>query len=111
MVQMAHSLPAMMSSTSLGKTLTAHAHPLDPLTAAEIRATVSAVRSHIAKSPEAPKPIERALFNSISLREPAKYAVLEWSGLFSKKDLVAAGAKENGKLLRQADVSCSFRGW
>jgi primary-amine oxidase len=77
------------------------------LTASEIRHVVDAVRSHLVKSAsaKAPKPITKALFNSISLREPSKYAVLQWAGTFSRKELSSAGAQVDAPLHRQADVS------
>ncbi|WVQ81728.1 hypothetical protein IAT38_003853 [Cryptococcus sp. DSM 104549] len=85
-------------------TPTTFAHPLDPLSAAEILSAVTAVRSFIAKgSPTARKPIERPIFNSATLREPSKYAVLQWSGVVGKEELESVrGGK--GELKRQADV-------
>lgn len=104
MVQTTTSLSAMLSSTP-PKARPSYAHPLDPLTASEIRHVVDAVRSHLVKSAKAPKPITKALFNSISLREPSKYAVLQWAGTFSRKELSTAGAQVDAPLNRQADVS------
>ncbi|GFZ48473.1 Copper amine oxidase 1 [Saitozyma sp. JCM 24511] len=103
MVQTTTSLSAMLSSTP-PKARPSYAHPLDPLTASEIRHVVDAVRSHLVKSAKAPKPITKALFNSISLREPSKYAVLQWAGTFSRKELSTAGAQVDAPLNRQADV-------
>ncbi|KAK4688397.1 primary-amine oxidase, partial [Tremellales sp. Uapishka_1] len=80
-----------------------YAHPLDPLTAGEIRSSVAAVRNYIAKGGYAGKPIARPLFNSISLREPSKHAVLQWSGLFSPKELSHIRGRHD-ELVRQADI-------
>lgn len=80
------------------------AHPLDPLTANEIRQAVAALRSYVKLGAQAPKPIEKILYNSISLREPNKYAVLLWAGTFNEKQIRAAGA-EIEPLIRQAEVS------
>ena len=85
-----------------------NAHPLDPLSPVEIRSVVEAVRTYIETAPALSKPVERALFNSISLREPAKYAVLNWSGLFGPKDFAAAGSSTDLAVLRQADVSSTI---
>ncbi|KAL7420677.1 peroxisomal copper amine oxidase [Cryptotrichosporon argae] len=84
-------------------TLNAHAHPQDPLSAAEILAAVAATRAHLAQGGYAGAPIERALFNSVSLCEPSKYAVLQWSGLFTEKE-IAAVAGGTHELKRQADI-------
>ncbi|WVF71054.1 hypothetical protein IAT40_005851 [Kwoniella sp. CBS 6097] len=80
------------------------AHPLDPLSPAEIRNAVAAVNSFLTTNKYAGKPLVRPLFNSISLREPPKYAVLRWSGLFGDEDLASAGSSGNEPLKRQADV-------
>ncbi|WWD15630.1 hypothetical protein CI109_100052 [Kwoniella shandongensis] len=82
----------------------ANAHPLDPLSATEIRLAVDAVRAFLATNKYAGKPVEKPLFNSISLREPPKYSVLRWSGLFSAKDFEEAGADANAPVKRQADI-------
>jgi Cu2+-containing amine oxidase len=79
------------------------AHPLDPLTASEIRQTVAALRKYVKTDAHAPQDVEKILFNSISLHEPNKYAVLLWAGTFSKKEIIAAGAVIE-PLLRQAEV-------
>ena len=84
------------------------AHPLDPLTASEIRKTVAAVRSYVNSDAGRHLGAEKILFNSISLREPNKYAVLLWAGTFSEKQIRAAGGNVED-LLRQADVSLSHR--
>ncbi|WVR04520.1 hypothetical protein IAU60_001524 [Kwoniella sp. DSM 27419] len=84
---------------------TSHAHPLDPLSPSEIKQAVAAVRAFLVTDKYNGKPVERPLFNSISLKEPSKYAVLRWSGLFNAKELVdAAGDLANEPLKRQADV-------
>jgi primary-amine oxidase len=80
------------------------AHPLDPLTASEIRQTVAAVRAYVKLGTDTTSSVEKILFNSISLREPNKYAVLLWAGTFSEKQIRAAGGSIE-PLLRQADVS------
>ncbi|WWC67794.1 uncharacterized protein I206_101707 [Kwoniella pini CBS 10737] len=82
------------------------AHPLDPLSASEIRNAVGAVRAFLAANTyKAEKPVEKPLFNSISLKEPPKYAVLRWSGLFSAKELAAVGESSTDEpVRRQADV-------
>ena len=74
------------------------------MTANEIRQTVAALRSYVKQGAEAPKPIEKILFNSISLHEPNKYAVLLWAGIFSEKEIMASGAVIE-PLIRQAEVS------
>lgn len=82
------------------------AHPLDPLSAFEISAAVSAVRAHIQKGIYATKkPIEKTVFNSVTLREPSKHAVLKWSGVLTDDDLEKVRG-EKDDLKRQADVSC-----
>ncbi|ORY21000.1 putative peroxisomal copper amine oxidase [Naematelia encephala] len=79
------------------------AHPLDPLSSQEILAAVAAVRTYISNGGHEGKPIERPLFNTISLREPGKYAVLQWSGLFRAEELEGVrGTRQH--LRRQADV-------
>jgi len=80
-------------------------HPLDPLSVGEIKQTVAAIRAHVAKGAEAPKPIEKILFNSIDLREPNKYAVLSWRGLFTAEEIEEVGGNSKAPLLRQAEVS------
>ena len=52
---------------------------------------------------EATEKIEKILFNSISLHEPDKYAVLLWAGTFSEKEIRATGAAIE-PLVRQAEV-------
>ncbi|KIR59618.1 peroxisomal copper amine oxidase, partial [Cryptococcus bacillisporus CA1873] len=80
------------------------AHPLDPLSAFEISAAVSAVRAHIQKGIYATKkPIEKTVFNSVTLREPSKHAVLKWSGVLTDDELEKVRG-EKGDLKRQADV-------
>ena len=83
------------------------AHPLDPLTASEIRQTVSAIRSYVKSSLEASEKVEKILFNSISLHEPNKYAVLLWAGTFSEKEIRATGASIQ-PLVRQAEVGSLY---
>jgi hypothetical protein len=95
-------------------------HPLDPLTAGvsrhsgqhrfrmradknlrvqqEIRLTSKAVRSH---SSSLPIPLERVLFNSVSLREPPKLLVLKHLGVVQDPEVQAA----TGEITRQAIVS------
>ncbi|WWC67423.1 uncharacterized protein I206_101331 [Kwoniella pini CBS 10737] len=82
-------------------------HPLDPLTAAEIFAVSAAVREHVvSRALPGIKPIQRLYFNSISLREPSKYAVLLWSGLFQPKEVERVSAKsgKTHQITREADV-------
>jgi Cu2+-containing amine oxidase len=79
------------------------AYPLDPLTASEIRQTVGALRSYVKSGLEATEKVEKILFNSISLHEPNKYAVLLWAGTFSEKEIRATGASIE-PLVRQAEV-------
>lgn len=87
------------------RSIPAHlAHPLDPLSSREIRLAVGALRSHVQQGAESAKPIEKILFNSISLIEPNKYAVLLWAGTFTEKQIRAAGG-EIAPLIRQAEVS------
>ncbi|GHJ87119.1 hypothetical protein NliqN6_3521 [Naganishia liquefaciens] len=74
-----------------------HAHPLDPLTAAEILLTSKAVRTH---SSSLPVPLERLLFNSISLREPPKLSVLRYMGIVQDPEVKAASSE----IKRQAIV-------
>lgn len=83
------------------------AHPLDPLSASEIRLTVGALRAYMRLKPEAPNGVDKMLFNSISLHEPNKYAVLLWAGTFSEKQIRATGV-EIEPLVRQAEVCKLF---
>lgn len=87
--------------SKLGKT---SAHPLDPLSQSEIRQVVAAVRAFMDKGGYAGYPA-KALFNSVALREPPKYDLLNWSGLFSTKEIVAASSTTPQQVKRQADVS------
>jgi Cu2+-containing amine oxidase len=98
------------SSKSNGDSSSTYAHPLDPLSISEIQQTVEAVRSYIAKGAKAPKPIHNALFNSIDLREPYKYAVLAWSGLFNREEIIDAGGDPDAPLTRQAEVGLAALG-
>lgn len=87
----------------------ANPHPLDPLTAAEITAAVAAIRAY-ASTPQAAvggKPIEKLMFNSVTLRYPAKYSVLKWNGLVSAKELEEVAKGPIPEITRQADVSVS----
>ena len=93
----------MVSPSSTRNIPPRFAHPLDPLTASEIRQTVGALRSYVKTSLEATEKIEKILFNSISLHEPDKYAVLLWAGTFSEKEIRATGAAIE-PLVRQAEV-------
>lgn len=77
-----------------------HAHPLDPLSPAEINQVVESLRAHISNLPENKYKPKNALFNSISLKEPAKAAVLSWAGLFTEAELGSVP-----DLKREADVS------
>ena len=95
----------MVSAASSRTVPASLAHPLDPLTANEIRQTVAAVRAYVKTGAPAPKPIEKILFNSISLQEPNKYAVLLWLGTFTEKQIRAAATGEVESLKRQAEVS------
>lgn len=80
------------------------AHPLDPLSAFEISAAVSAVRAYIQKGTYATKkPIEKITFNSVTLREPSKHAVLKWSDVLIEDELKRVRG-EKGDLRRQAEV-------
>lgn len=97
-----------MVSLSSTRNIPSHfAHPLDPLTASEIRQTVGALRLYVKTSLEATEKVEKILFNSISLHEPNKYAVLLWAGTFSEKEIRATGASIE-PLVRQAEVSRSL---
>lgn len=78
-----------------------HAHPLDPLSPAEINAVVQSVNAHATNLPENKFKPKNLLFNSISLKEPPKAAVLAWTGLFTENELGAVP-----DLKREADVSC-----
>lgn len=52
-------------------------HPLDPLSAMKVIAAVSAIRAYIQKGIYTmKKPIEKIVFNTVTLREPSKHAVL-----------------------------------
>jgi Cu2+-containing amine oxidase len=93
----------MVSASSTRTIPPSLAHPLDPLTASEIRQTVGAVRTYVKTSDDAPKSVEKILFNSISLHEPNKYAVLKWAGTFSEKEIRNAGCSIE-PLKRQAEV-------
>jgi len=95
---------ASTSSSQSSADSSTYAHPLDPLSISEIQQTVEAVRRFIAKGATAPKPIQNALFNSIDLREPYKYAVLSWSGLFKREEIIDAGGDPDTPLTRQAEV-------
>lgn len=79
------------------------AHPLDPLTAREIKLAADTVRAFMAKGQFEGAPAS-PLFNSISLLEPPKYDILRWAGTFTPKELAAVGA-EPKPITRQADVS------
>lgn len=80
------------------------AHPFDPLTQDEIRASVAAVRSFIKKGGYDGEPAS-PLFNTISLREPPKADVLRWMGLFSEEEIAAIATTKAAPIRRQADVS------
>jgi Cu2+-containing amine oxidase len=85
----------------------ANQHPLDPLTANEIRAVVAAIRSYAAM-PEAAvggKSIENLLFNSVTLKPPPKYSVLKWSGAIPTAELEEISQGNIQQITRQADVS------
>lgn len=64
----------------------------------EILLTSKAVRSH---SSSLPVPLERLLFNSVSLREPPKLLVLKHLGVVQDPEVKAA----TGEITRQAIVS------
>lgn len=64
----------------------------------EILLTSKAVRSH---SSSLPVPLERLLFNSVSLREPPKLLVLKHLGVVQDPEVQAA----TGEITRQAIVS------
>lgn len=70
-------------------------HPLDPLTPAEIVQCTSAIRAHCSALE---KPIDRPYFNSVTLREPNKQAVLAWSGV------VELEQQPSEPIVRQADI-------
>lgn len=76
-------------------------HPLDPLSSQEISTAADIVRKH-ASSLELP--LERLVFNSISLKEPVKLAVLKYLGVVNDPDVLATKAT----IKRQADVSVSM---
>jgi Cu2+-containing amine oxidase len=86
----------MVSLSSTRNIPPSFAHPLDPLTAS--------VKSNL----EATEKVEKILFNSISLHEPNKYAVLLWAGTFSEKEIRATGASIE-PLVRQAEVRSQTR--
>jgi len=94
------------SASSVSKKPISLAHPYDPLTPAEIRAAVKAIRDHVAKGGYEGAPIN-PLFNTAATLEPPKYDVLRWSGLFSEKELAASAPKgwKSSPIKRQADVS------
>lgn len=83
------------------------AHPLDPLTAQEIKLAVDTVRAFVAKGDFEGAPAT-PLFNSVSLLEPPKYDILRWAKTFTPKELAAVGA-EPKPITRQADVSLCAR--
>lgn len=83
---------------------TSTAHPLDPLTVAEIKGSVAAVRKYCADGKAEGNPKE-VLFNSIALLEPPKYDVLRWAGTFTPKEITASTGAKLQPIKRQADVS------
>lgn len=85
-------------SAPLKKQVTSHSHPLDPLTSAEILATSRAVRKY---SDALKVPLDRLLFNSITLREPPKLSVLKWAGVVQDPEVQNA----DSEIVRQAEVS------
>jgi hypothetical protein len=85
-------------SAPLKQQITTHAHPLDPLVASEIVATSQAVRRY---SDALQVPLERLLFNSITLREPPKLSVLKWAGTVQDPEVLSA----DSEIKRQAEVS------
>lgn len=93
------------SSVTTANTKASMAHPLDPLTPAEIKGAVAAVRAFLKKGGAEGARVN-PLFNSISLREPPKYDMLRWTGLFTPKEIAAAAPKHKAApIRRQADVS------
>lgn len=65
------------------------------------RAAVAAVREHVQALPASePTRPQRLNFNSLSLYEPSKAAVLLWAGLIPRAELPA----DIPALVRQADV-------
>ncbi|EJT47203.1 peroxisomal copper amine oxidase (Methylamine oxidase) [Trichosporon asahii var. asahii CBS 2479] len=78
------------------------AHPLDPLTAQEIKLAADTVRAFMAKGKFEGAPAT-PLFNSISLLEPPKYDILRWAKTFTPKELAAVGAQLK-PITRQADI-------
>lgn len=90
-------------SVPLKKQVTSHAHPLDPLTSAEILATSRAVRQY---SDALKVPLDRLLFNSITLREPPKLSVLKWAGVVQDPEVLSAPSE----IIRQAEVSHAMAG-
>lgn len=95
------------NATSGTKSTQAHpasAHPLDPLTAAEIRQAVAAVRAHMDKGEFAGAPA-KPLFNSVAIKEPPKYDLLNWAGIFTPKEIAAVSSAPIQPVKRQADVS------
>ncbi|KLT39260.1 putative peroxisomal copper amine oxidase, partial [Cutaneotrichosporon oleaginosum] len=79
------------------------AHPLDPLTQDEIRASVAAIRAFVKKGGYDGEPAS-PLFNTISLREPPKVDVLRWMGLFSDKEIAEVATTQPAPIRRQADL-------
>lgn len=96
----------MVSTTTTTNTAKSNmgAHPFDPLTQAEILASVAAVRAFVAKGGYDGEPA-KPLFNTISLREPPKVDVLRYMNLFSEKEIAAVATTKPSKIKRQADVS------
>ncbi|CDZ98332.1 peroxisomal copper amine oxidase [Phaffia rhodozyma] len=76
-----------------------YSHPLDPLTSQEIVLASSAIRSY---TNALEVPLERLLFNSITLKEPPKLSVLKWGGVVKAPEVEAA----SDVITRQADVHC-----
>jgi hypothetical protein len=47
------------------------------------------------------------MFNSVTLRYPAKYSVLKWNGLVNPKELEEVAKGPIADITRQADVGVS----
>jgi primary-amine oxidase len=96
----------MVSTSPIRQIPLSLAHPLDPLSANEIRQTVAILRTYVNSGSSSSDDVQQILFNSISLHEPNKYAVLLWAGTFTEKQIKVAGGSV-APLLRQAEVSSS----
>jgi Cu2+-containing amine oxidase len=85
---------------SITKLNSSSAHPLDPLSPSEIEAASAAVREYVANLKDGEPRPEHILFNTITLYEPPKAAVLKWSGVIPVQQL----SEPFPALVRQAEV-------